>query len=172
MSRALWLAGAVALALAGCGGDDGGDASAGAGAGGAGAAASAGASGSAGAGGSDATFSAVFDAIIRGTGCNGGGACHGGATSITTLTMRLKDQAHMQLVGVPAMSMTLSGMGPQCVNSGLVRVVAGDPDNSLLVQKLENTQTCGDPMPPTTALLSAEQIDLVRRWIARGAPND
>jgi len=121
---------------------------------------------------SDATFTAVFDDVIRGTGCNGGGACHGGATSVTTLTMRLKDQAYDQLVGVPAASMTLSGMGPQCADSGLVRVVPFDPAASLLMHKLEGTQTCGDPMPPTTGLLSAEQVDRVRRWIARGAPRD
>lgn len=124
------------------------------------------------AGGGNATFSAVFDEVIRGTGCNGGGACHGGGMSVTTLTMRLKDQAYMALVGVPAMSMTLSGMGVHCADSGLTRVVAGEPDQSLLVQKLEATQSCGDPMPPTTALLSAEQVRLVRAWIENGALND
>lgn len=52
--------------------------------------------------GDNATFTAVFDEVIRGTGCNGGGACHGGAASVTTLTMLLKDQAYTALVSVPA----------------------------------------------------------------------
>ncbi|MBI4771108.1 MAG: c-type cytochrome [Chloroflexi bacterium] len=50
-------------------------------------------------------------------------------------------------------------------------VVPGDPDNSLLVQKLRGTQTTGGPMPPG-APLAADEIELVVRWVQSGAPDN
>jgi hypothetical protein len=44
----------------------------------------------------------------------------------------------------------------------------GDPDGSLLVQKVEARQSVGEPMPPEYRL-SEEEVDLIRRWIAEGA---
>jgi hypothetical protein len=58
-----------------------------------------------------------------------------------------------------------------CVDTGLFRVKAGDPDNSLLVHKLEGTQTCGTAMPPG-GMLSAAQLSAVRAWIKAGAMNN
>jgi hypothetical protein len=51
----------------------------------------------------------------------------------------------------------------------LVRVVAGQPDASFLVQKLEGTQTLGDRMPQGGPYLSQDLINDVRLWIANGA---
>ena len=48
-------------------------------------------------------------------------------------------------------------------------IVPGDPDGSLLMQKLLNTQTTGSQMPPGN-LLSKEKTDLIAAWIAAGAP--
>jgi len=56
-----------------------------------------------------------------------------------------------------------------------IRVVPGDPDNSFLVQKLENTQGFfeGDVMPPPpSSTLDPELIQLVRDWIADGAQDN
>ena len=62
--------------------------------------------------------------------------------------------------------------GPTCVDANLTRVVAGEPDRSLLVDKLESdTPMCGARMPPG-GQLSAEHLSLVRNWISAGAKND
>ena len=47
-------------------------------------------------------------------------------------------------------------------------VLPGDPDGSVLAQKLLGTQTFGGMMPPNGALPPAE-IQLVIDWIAAGA---
>jgi hypothetical protein len=59
-----------------------------------------------------------------------------------------------------------------CKDSGLKRVVAGDPDMSLLMLKIEGMQPCGTQMPPNGSMLSAEQIDQIKTWIMNGAMND
>jgi len=48
-------------------------------------------------------------------------------------------------------------------------VIPGDPDNSLLVQKLLGTQTTGLIMPPGSKLTDSE-IQLIIDWILAGAP--
>ena len=55
-------------------------------------------------------------------------------------------------------------------------IVPGDPTHSYLYQKLTQTKPCfGAQMPLSdigSSTLPACQIDLLRRWIAAGAPND
>jgi hypothetical protein len=118
------------------------------------------------------TFSAIFDEIINGTGCNGAALCHGGPAG-GKLTMNDKNDTHAALVGVNAMGMSLpAGSNPDCKDSGLVRVVAGKPEDSLLVQKIEQAKApCGQSMPPTGPL-SAAQIQQIKTWIMNGAKND
>lgn len=57
---------------------------------------------------------------------------------------------------------------------GAIRVIPGDPDNSYLVQKLEGAAgIVGERMPRTGGpFLTEGQMLVIRRWIARGAPND
>ncbi|MDD9971050.1 MAG: hypothetical protein OXR73_32735, partial [Myxococcales bacterium] len=53
------------------------------------------------------------------------------------------------------------------------RVTAGDPDTSLLMEKLEEAMpSCGGQMPPGGEPLPAEEIERIRSWIAAGAPNN
>lgn len=55
------------------------------------------------------------------------------------------------------------------------RVIPGDPDNSLLIVKVEATADGdghGAPMPMVYEPLTAEEIALVRRWIEEGAQNN
>jgi hypothetical protein len=117
------------------------------------------------------TFSAIHEEILVGRGCAGGSLCHGGSTS-GKLNLSQRDAAYTALVGVPAMGMNLTLMPPNCVDSGQQRVIAGDPDNSLLMQKLLGTQQCGAPMPPNPPLLMAAEVEQIRMWIAKGALND
>ena len=59
-----------------------------------------------------------------------------------------------------------------CTSTGMMLVVPGDPDNSLLYLKL-TTAPCGDAMPPTgSGALPADAIELVRQWILAGAKKD
>jgi hypothetical protein len=65
-------------------------------------------------------------------------------------------------------------------------VLPGDPDNSILYQKLQATTVkCGSQMPADTQKLlikgypefsgtelPADQLQLIRDWIQEGAPND
>jgi hypothetical protein len=52
----------------------------------------------------------------------------------------------------------------------LRRVNPGSPDTSYLVQKIQGTASVGGRMPLGQAALPQDRIDLVRRWIAAGAP--
>jgi hypothetical protein len=101
-------------------------------------------------------FAKVYGLI--GESCVG---CHGAGKALDLSTPEL---ALAGLVGVEAKY-------PACVSDGgvtPVRVVAGDPAASLLIAKLEGTQSCGKPMPPK-ALLEAEKIAVFRAWVQAGA---
>ncbi len=62
--------------------------------------------------------------------------------------------------------------GSACAGDGRVRVVPGDAEESLLVQKLEGTQDCGDRMPRGRTALPQAQIELIKAWIEGGANDD
>lgn len=118
------------------------------------------------------TWNAIFTEIIVAKGCNGGAFCHAGMAG-GSLIMNDPDSAHAALVGVPAMGRNLVAGPPECNVSGLTRVVAGNPDMSLFVQKIEGSPACGTAMPPPPApLLSAAEITQIRTWIMNGAHND
>lgn len=93
--------------------------------------------------------------------CSG---CHSGPTSNALPSgMRLTSAAnsYAALVNVPSLQV-----------GGLNRVTPGDPANSYLIQKLEGTAAVGVRMPQGGAFLNQATIDLVRQWIADGAPNN
>jgi len=138
--------------------------------GGAAAGASGGAAGGAASGGA-ATWTKVFEDVLVGTGC-GVGACHGNPSVPSKLGLSDKTVAYMGLVGVKAAGGSTPGaMTGGCAGMPIDRVKAGDPDNSLLVQKLEKKHTCGTEMPPG-GMLKPDQIKLVRDWIMAGAKDD
>ena len=65
--------------------------------------------------------------------------------------------------------------------TGMQIVKSGDPANSFLMHKMDNSLkceslkcggNCGGPMPLGSPPLAQEQRDTVRRWIAQGAKND
>jgi hypothetical protein len=53
---------------------------------------------------------------------------------------------------------------------GTLRVNPGNPNASYLVQKIEGTAAVGARMPLGGPFLNQAQVDLVRAWIAAGAP--
>lgn len=117
------------------------------------------------------TFSAIYDKVF--TGC-GGPFCHTG-TAGGNLMIDTKENTYMALVGVAAMGMNLpNATNPtHCKDAGLMRVVAGDPDASLLYAKvrLDQEVPCGSRMP-TGGMLPPEQVEAIKAWIMAGAKND
>jgi hypothetical protein len=110
-----------------------------------------------------ATF-ATIQRKIFGPSCSTA-SCHGAAAAGGLgLT---PDVAYASLVGVPASNLAAR-------DAGLLRVAPGDPGSSFLFSKLTGTLAPGQGlvMPRVGALLPAKSIELVRRWIAAGAPAD
>jgi mono/diheme cytochrome c family protein len=96
------------------------------------------------------------------------GLCHGMATIGGGLMFKPTDAmgTYTALVGSMAAG-TSMGM---CL--GKTYVVAGNPDASLLYQKLQPTPPCGARMPATGTFLTDDQIKTVHDWIMAGAKND
>jgi hypothetical protein len=82
------------------------------------------------------------------------------------------DRAYADLVNMPP-PVTAAAGDLQC---GSTLVKPGDPANSYLFQKLTMTKPCyGAQMPLSefgSGMLPDCEIDIVRRWILAGAPND
>ena len=56
---------------------------------------------------------------------------------------------------------------------GMALVEPGDPDNSYLYLKIvADAEISGRRMPPGGPYLTAEEIEVVRTWIERGAPEN
>ena len=76
----------------------------------------------------------------------------------------VEGQSYDHLVGVPPQN-------EAALAAGLLRVDPGNPDNSFLLVKLMNPSLLmGSRMPLGKPPLSAEQLELIRGWIADGAP--
>ena len=84
--------------------------------------------------------------------------CHGGAVAAD---LRLESGASAgNLISIASSQ-----------NPSLIRVIPGDPDNSLLIQKLEcDSPPVGARMPLGGPYFDQETIDVIRQWIANGAP--
>jgi hypothetical protein len=88
--------------------------------------------------------------------------CHSGAAPAGGLALT-DGLSHDQLVGV-------SSSNPAAQQAGLLRVKAGDPNNSFLIVKLTGPSlTEGSPMPLSKAPLTPAQLQLIRDWITAGA---
>jgi hypothetical protein len=96
-------------------------------------------------------------------------ACHSGG-EFAAGGLDLQVDAYAELVGRAPTAM-------QCLESPMQRVVAGDPEQSLLyvkvIAKIDGSiPPCGDSMPlgANKAALSGDQAEMIRAWIAAGAP--
>ncbi len=94
----------------------------------------------------------VFTPTCATAGCHSAGIQAGG------LNLSDADTSHVQLVGMPSQQ-----------QAGATLVVMMDPDNSYLIQKLENAVgIVGLSMPPGAPLPQSD-IDEIRQWITDGA---
>jgi hypothetical protein len=84
--------------------------------------------------------------------------CHGGGTVQFGLRLDPGFSAG-NLIDVPSQQ-----------DPTLIRVIPGNPDGSFIIQKLEGTQTVGRRMPDFSPPLPQSTIDVIRQWIANGAP--
>jgi mono/diheme cytochrome c family protein len=103
-------------------------------------------------------LSQVYDDVL--VSCAFAG-CHGLGSASGSNGLEFSDasSAHAALVGVAS-----AGAPSETF------VIAGNPDGSYLVKKLENASgITGGPMPPPAGGLDPAQIQLVRDWIAAGA---
>lgn len=90
--------------------------------------------------------------------------CHTDAGRTPTGGLNLRHEvAYTSLVGVASTG-----------KPGAVRVIPGDPENSYLVHKLEGRSTIvGVRMPRSNGpYLTDGQMQVIKRWIALGAPNN
>lgn len=94
------------------------------------------------------------DYIAWCTGCHG---INGGLTLTAGVS-------YSELIDVPAIQALCAGT-PRVDGAG------SDPDNSVLVAKLEGA-TCWDQMPVGGPYFSAADMLLIRNWILAGAPNN
>jgi hypothetical protein len=109
----------------------------------------------------ESTFAAVQELIFERHGCTQQ-VCHGSsAQGGLTLT---PDVAYANLIEAPSQ------------NSAFPRVLPGDKDRSFLWLKLAaktnpgSVEINGSPMPSGLPAISADELELVRRWIYGGAP--
>ncbi len=122
--------------------------------------------------GAPPSFSTEIQPIFNRSCAIGGSTCHG-ATG-TGAGLRLDSaNAYANIVGVTSFEIPMP------------LVTAGNPDSSFLLHKVRGSmyteipacssasQNCGVVMPMVGGImLSADEIDLIRRWIAAGAPNN
>jgi hypothetical protein len=156
----------VSLASVGCPGNDATPIGA-AGSGGGVAGNTAASAGSAGSSTPAVSFSAIYAMIFpmsTNARCN---ACHGmPANDITNGNL------HMGMDQATAYSALMGTTSTSSMCGAKAYVVPGQPDLSLLFQKLSPTPPCGSRMPLGGSAFSAAQLDMIRSWIAGGAKND
>lgn len=110
------------------------------------------------------TFTAIFNEVFEQRLCTSV-FCHG--IGGATLNFSSLEAAYDSLVDHEA-------TGAMCNGRGLVIVVPGDPDASLLFAKVaSDTPPCGARMPRVPGvILDPLQIAQIRQWIMLGARND
>ncbi|MEO5741506.1 MAG: hypothetical protein ABIS29_13020 [Vicinamibacterales bacterium] len=112
------------------------------------------------------TFSSIQQTIFNVTDSSGRLSCTGchtdqGRNPSGGLVL-LEGRSYQQLVGRASTG-----------KPGATLVIAGDPDNSYLVKKLEGTDINGQRMPRGNGpFLTEGQMRVIRRWITEGAANN
>ncbi len=91
--------------------------------------------------------------------------CHGGSGLF--MDLETKELGYRTLVNFRA-------AGVDCQSTGLMHVLPGKPEESLLYLKI-TMPPCGKKMPlmyVTSGMLDPREIEQIRQWILRGAPDD
>jgi hypothetical protein len=113
------------------------------------------------------TFTSIQNEIFNKSDASGRLACiqchNAGGAPFTAGLNLTAGVSYASLVGVPSTT-----------KPGAVRVIAGDPDNSYMIHKLEGApDIAGVRMPRGNGpFLTEGQMRVIERWIALGAHND
>ena len=126
----------------------------------------------AGGGGTDAgmncttmgTFTELHTKILNTTTCNAAAACHGPPGQGGLLFTADKDATYMSTTGATQQTESRAAFP--------MRVVANNPAQSFMMEKMTNENVPGGRMPLAGNALSACDLDAFREWINNGAPND
>jgi hypothetical protein len=105
----------------------------------------------------DPSFGTVIQEIFNRRGCNSG-SCHGSSQQ-AGLDLRT-GSSHANLVNVLA------------TQSGTMRVIPGNANDSYLIVKVEGRQTVGQRMPVGGAALDNIDLTNLKNWINQGAQNN
>lgn len=108
--------------------------------------------------GSGALFGTIQETVFTPTCATSG--CHSGPNAPDGLDLSV-GSAYSDTVNVPSVQMP-----------SLLRIRPGDPDASYLVRKIQGTGIVANRMPLGRAPLSAQEIALIRQWVAEGAQNN
>ncbi|HEX4337408.1 MAG TPA: hypothetical protein VH062_15940 [Polyangiaceae bacterium] len=109
------------------------------------------------------TYAAIYDEVLKPS-C-AFEFCHGGSGLF--MDLETKALGYSTLVNFKA-------AGVDCQSTGLFHVLPGKPEQSLLYLKI-TTPPCGKKMPlmyVTSGMLDPREIEQIRQWILRGAPDD
>ena len=128
------------------------------------------------------TFANVNDHVFN-IGCGNmlTGVCHAKGAGQPVGSLDLATAPYVALLGengqgAQASPATSGAGGYSFAYTGLVLVKPGDPEHSLLYQKLalqgQSDPTYGFRMPYANPVLSPGVIEAIREWIANGAKND
>jgi hypothetical protein len=104
--------------------------------------------------------------------------CHFGSVAPLGLDLTSGAAIRATAIGVPATEERPAVDGyldteVSAALTGLPRIAPGEPARSyLLYVVLDDPHIAGASMPPTGPPLSIEQVELLQRWIAGGAPTD
>lgn len=109
------------------------------------------------------TFDQIQQTIFTPVSC-GRSTCHNTAQEPHNLSLA-PGEAYANLVGVSPTNLTAQ-------NAGKLRVDAGNPANSFILDKLRGDLAIGegDPMPLQLRHLPDNAVRLIEEWIAAGAP--
>ena len=84
--------------------------------------------------------------------------CHGGGAPAANMSLEVESVA-AEIIGVASTQL-----------ANLKRVDPGNPEGSYLLKKLRGDSDILNSQMPLGSVLSDEQIEMIREWIAGGAP--
>lgn len=112
------------------------------------------------------TFSSIQRDIFESTDAAGRVACVSCHTNVGRTPP-------VGLILLSSVSYGLLVSAPSTQAAGVARVIPGNPDDSYLIRKLEGRGISGLRMPRSgPPYLTSGQIQIIRRWIEIGAPNN
>jgi hypothetical protein len=93
--------------------------------------------------------------------------CHDAVSKTHSMDLSTPEKIHSNWVDVRGFD--------HCTGLNTPRVIPADPDGSLVILKIEGIAVCAQsnrmPLPPRDPL-TAQELAVIRAWIAAGAPSD